>query len=275
MPGRGLLTKTQSEALAESDPTYPHVVHPHSPDADSPDDDHEYYVESHEDAYDDFDYDDSTMLPPTTSTYNPQTQSIPPPPDPDVLRRQLRQSLAVTKVTWEKAGVNTIVEEDFDEGYEGLQGRELVELGTAAVRAAKSYYYTTDISLLTSKDDKTLRDEFLSILDTLKRMEDRHFEGGVRHDEQQALLGWITEVESALTEEEKAISEIRSKGREWLEGSWDGREYGMFPQTPTCNSFAHRAKISTTNFYPTSIHRPSPYRRTRQSTQILPFQPPS
>ena len=190
------------------------------------DDEHDFYMEHPHLMFDDLDFEDLAMLPPTTSTYNPRPHAIPPPPDPDVLRDQLRQSLAVTKVTWEKAGA--IDEEASDNGEtEGLQGRELVDLGNAAVRAAKSYYYTTDISLLTTKDERTLREEFLAIREVLKQMEDRNFEGGVRHDERQAVLVWITGVENALDEEEQAIADIRSKDREWLEGSWEGREHGM------------------------------------------------
>lgn len=174
---------------------------------------------------DDYEFDQSILLPPTTSTYNPQRPSLPPAPDPDQLRAQLRQSLALTRMTWEKAGVGPT--KDLAEGYQELQGTELVDLATSAVRAAKSYYYTTDISLLTAKDDKVLREEFLAVLDVLKRMAQRKFEGGVKPEERQALQEWITGVESALDEEEKAISDLRSKGREWLEGSWEGRKHGM------------------------------------------------
>jgi hypothetical protein len=182
----------------------------------------------------DYDFDDSIMLPPTTSTYNPHTRHLPPAPDADVLRRRLRDSLGVTKKAWERAGKVPKDSEGF-EGFQELQGTELCEIGTAAIRAAKTYYYTTDISLLSSKDDKTLREEFLAVLDVLKRMAQRKFEGGVRPEERDAVISWITGVESALQEEEKAIVELRRKGRDWLEGSWDGREYGMLqcPAYPT------------------------------------------
>lgn len=176
--------------------------------------------------FEDYDFDDSIMLPPTTSTYNPHTKHVPPTPDPDVLRRKLRESLAVTKSAWEKAGELPKGTQDFD-GFQELQGTELCELGTAAIRAAKTYYYTTDISLLSSKDDKTLREEFLAVLDVLKRMAQRKFDGGATPDERDAVVGWITGVEEALAEEERAIVELRRKGRDWLGGSWDGREYGM------------------------------------------------
>lgn len=190
----------------------------------------------------DYDFDPSVMLPPTTSTYNPQRKMLPPPPEPDVLRGQLRQSLALTKATWENAGVGTT--KNLAEGYQELKGTELVDLATSAVRAAKSYYYTTDISLLTTKDDRILREEFLAILDVLKRMAQRKFEGGVKTEERQAVLEWITGVEAALDEEEKAIADLRSKGREWLEGSWDGREYGQF-STVVVVSISNRTRTES------------------------------
>lgn len=189
---------------------------------------------------DDFDLDESTMLPPTTSTYNPQTRSIPPPPDPAILREQLRGALAVTRGAWIQSPI--VAENSGSQGGEGheavvvqlppgfneLQGTELVELATSAIRAAKAYYYTTDSSLLLStKDDKTLREKFLAILDVLKSMAQRKFDGGVRVEERDAVVKWIGSVEESLDAEEKAILDMRKKGREWLEGDWEGKDMGL------------------------------------------------
>jgi hypothetical protein len=190
----------------------------------------------------DYDFDDSIMLPPTTSTYNPQAKHIAPAPDPDVLRKRLRQSLGATKTQWEKAGV--IPEGDIYENFLEIQGSDLCEMGTSAIRAAKTYYYSTDISLLSTKDDKTLREEFLGVLDVLKRMAQRKFEGGVTAEERDAVLHWISGVERSLDEEEKAIKELRRKGRDWLEGSWEGREYGM-DLNPTYHIFTLDSQLLT------------------------------
>lgn len=187
---------------------------------------------------DDFDFDESAMLPPTTSTYNPQTKSIPPTPDPAILRERLRGALAVTKGAWMQSpvtlGKGTKKGEDggveLPPGFNELQGTELVELATSAIRAAKAYYYTTDSSLLLStKDDKTLREKFLAILDVLKSMAQRKFEGGVKVEERDAVVRWISSIEESLAAEEMAISEMRKKGREWLEGDWEGRDMGLYP----------------------------------------------
>lgn len=198
----------------------------------------EFFSESpSEETFDEYDFDESTMLPPTTSTYNPQTKSIVPTLDPAVLREQLGGALTVTKGAWMQSPV--ILENnarkdgeaqpiELPPGFNELQGTELVELATSAIRAAKAYYYTTDSSLLLStKDDKTLREKFLAILDVLKSMAQRKFEGGVRAAERDAVVKWICSVEESLDAEETAILEMRKKGREWLEGDWEGRDMGL------------------------------------------------
>ncbi|PWW75142.1 hypothetical protein C7212DRAFT_281077 [Tuber magnatum] len=189
---------------------------------------------------DDFPFDESVMLPPTTSTYNPQTKHIPPTPNPQVLREQLRGALAVTKSAWLQSFAipggpahkgKAEGEEDLaplPPGLSELHGNELVELATSAIRAAKAYYYTTDTSLLSTRDDKSLREGFLTILDVLKRLAQRKFDGGVKPEERDAIVKWIESVELSLVAEENAIADMRKKGREWLEGSWEGREMDRY-----------------------------------------------
>lgn len=175
---------------------------------------------------DDYDFDDSIMLPPTTSTYNPHVEPCTPEPDVEVLRRRLRDALSQTKNAWARAG--EIPQEGEDcEDLQHLQGTELCNLGTAAVRAAKTYYCVTDISLLSTKDARTMREEFMAVLGVLRHMVQRKFSGGIEAEEHTAMISWVTCIEEALFEEEAAVAEIRQKGRDWLEGSWDGREYGM------------------------------------------------
>ncbi|CAZ83193.1 unnamed protein product [Tuber melanosporum] len=185
---------------------------------------------------DDFAFDESVMLPPTTSTYNPQTKHIPPTPNPQVLRERLRGALAVTKSAWLQSFAipggparkeKVEGEEDLaplPPGFSELHGNELVELATSAIRAAKAYYYTTDTSLLSTLDDRSLREGFLTTLDALKRLAQRKFDGGVKPEERNAVVKWIDSVELSLAAEENAIADMRKKGREWLEGSWEGRE---------------------------------------------------
>ncbi|KAI5797945.1 hypothetical protein DFH27DRAFT_95359 [Peziza echinospora] len=175
----------------------------------------------------DFDFDESFMLPPTTSTYNLQTKSLPPTPNAEELRRQLREALTITRRAWkqcipEQTGQGSDAGE-LPQGVYDLHHTELTDLATSAVRAARGYYYTTDISLLSSKDEKTLREEFLFILDVLKRMTQRNFEGGVKVEERDYVIGWIKGVEISLDEEERDIAEMKRLGRQWLEGDWSGR----------------------------------------------------
>lgn len=218
---------------------------------------HEFYTESPaDDDMDEFLFDESIMLPPTTSTYNPQTVNLPPAPTADMLRSRLRNSLGIVRKTWEEGHDETLAagDDETPEGYRELQGTELIELATSAIRVAKTYYYSTDITLLSSKDDRTIREEFLAILDVLKRMAQRKFAGGVRTEERDALIRWVDSVERALAEEEKAIADIRSRGRDWLEGDWGGREYGRGPCTPT-NTTQHEAPVLTALVIPDRYHR--------------------
>lgn len=236
------LTLDTSSALLLQDSTYSSLRS--SPDILGPCE-QEFFSESptESEMLDDFDYDESSMLPPTTSTYNPHTKSIPPTPDPSVLREQLRSALSATRVAWVQSPVvpqktggqesgadgDNSSEIELPPGFNELQGTQLVELATSAIRAAKAYYITTDSSLLLStKDDKTLREKFLAILDILKSMAQRKFEGGVKAEERDSVISWIGSVEESLSAEEKAIFDMRKKGREWLEGEWEGREMGSY-----------------------------------------------
>jgi hypothetical protein len=58
-------------------------------------------------------------------------------------------------------------------------------------------------------------------------MAQRKFDGGIKEEEREALVKWAGSIEEALNEEERAIADLRKKGREWLEGDWKGREHGM------------------------------------------------
>ena len=192
------------------------------------DQDHEFFTES---PAEELDLDESFMLPPTTSTYNLQMKPIPPAPNPDDLRKKLRDALTITKRSWAQSVPNHVDSEgniapegkDLPQGVYDLHCTELTDLATSAVRAARAYYYTTDISLLSSKDEKTLREEFLFVLDVLKRMIQRQFQGGVKVEERDHVINWINSVEVSLDEEERDIAEMKRLGREWLEGDWSGR----------------------------------------------------
>jgi len=195
---------------------------------------HEFFSES---PSEEFDIDEAFMLPPTTSTYNLQMKPVPPAPNPDVLRKRLREALTITKRRWEESipeqlgdgSKDGVDEKEIPQGVYDIHCTELTDLATSAVRAARGYYYTTDISLLSSKDEKTLREEFLFVLDVLKRMVQRKFEGGVQIEERDHVINWIKSVEVSLDEEERDIAEMKRLGRQWLEGDWTGKYARMPP----------------------------------------------
>lgn len=185
----------------------------------------------------DDDIDDPMMkLPPTTSTYNHKSIVLPPTPDPELLRGQLREALALTKQTWEACPLLDAPDtEDAQERRKSLpktvlslQGDELIDLATSAIRAAKAYYYTTDVTQLKAnakRSDKEIRQDFLTVLDSLKKMSsNREFDGRVTMAEKESVVSWITSVEELLSSEETEIAEMRLKSREWAEGDWSGRE---------------------------------------------------
>lgn len=201
-----------------------------TPEPLSPGLDRGFLSDSNLDDYPSDEDEDFMHIPPTTSTYNPKRSNLPPPPDPEVLRGHLREALAITKRAWEQAPITgeAVDPEAKSSGLE-LSGIDVVELATSAVRAAKAYYYTTDITRVGAKSEKALREDFIAILDALKRMshlrEDlEENDGSVTAEEKAQVVSWISSVEDCLAQEESSIGEIRRKCREWSEGDWTGRE---------------------------------------------------
>lgn len=194
--------------------------------------DDDFYTTSPIDDYiSDEDIDDPMMkLPPTTSTYKQRRHSSPPQPDPELLRGQLREALAITKRAWEASPlldgeVASPSDEDLPAAVANLQGAELIELATSAIRAAKAYYYTTDIASAAGKNDRAIRDDFISVLDSLKKMgQSRPFDGRVTLSEKNSVVAWITSVEAILTSEEAQIAEMRKQSADWANQDWKGKE---------------------------------------------------
>ncbi|KAF8455510.1 hypothetical protein BGX38DRAFT_1167194 [Terfezia claveryi] len=219
---------------------------------------HEFFSES---PSEEFDIDEAFMLPPTTSTYNLQMKPVPPAPNPDMLRKKLREALTITKRRWEEsipeqigdASKGGVDEKEIPQGVYDIHCTELTDLATSAVRAARGYYYTTDISLLSSKDEKTLREEFLFVLDVLKRMVQRKFEGGVQIEERDHVIDWIKSVEVSLDEEERDIAEMKRLGRQWLEGDWTGK-------------YAHRNHLFMSYFDSSTEKLPEPEEITPETS---------
>ncbi|KAK6355063.1 hypothetical protein TWF696_004189 [Orbilia brochopaga] len=210
------------------------------------------YSKSPIDDNEDVEIDPNAILPPTYSTYKPKDHVLPPPPDRESLREDLKEALDDCRRVWVDAaslgfakdgsatGLGISSQDDAED--EGI-GREKDDLPipglkdmlmhsilrgtTMAIRAAKEYYYAADMSTLTKiTTEKKIREEFLTVLDVLKRISIR--QTGILADEKEIVLKWVEGVEGLLAKELRLEDEGRRKGQVWVEGDWEGREWERF-----------------------------------------------
>ncbi|GAB1310961.1 hypothetical protein MFIFM68171_01171 [Madurella fahalii] len=226
----------------------------------SPVEEHANPDQQDEDYYsDDF---DEHMLPPTTSTYNHREKPLPKPPTITELRSDLTRSLDLAAMTLKEArdaqpppetvtiqveradsqqAPNpqqsqapprrpSIFQPDADAGWFEIQGMNILDVMTLAIRAAKIYYTSHDRPdrLDAIKSEKQLRGELLSVMDILKRMATRLFTGGMREDEFQTMNAWIAGVRAMLAAEDELEAAEVAERESWTwmnpEG-WEGREF--------------------------------------------------
>ena len=196
----------------------------------------------------------STLPPPTVSTYRHKVEYLPPPPDLSKLRRDLRKALRDA----EKAlsGVESQIPEGPDRrkrkdgivdtggaieekdphplrrtqtaGWYEIQGMNILDVVTLAIRAAKLYYTAHEHPqrLYSIKSERHIREELLGVLDVLKRMASRNFAGGPKDDELTTIRGWLKSVDKLINDEqamEKQEYQEQEKWQ-WLDDTWDGRE---------------------------------------------------
>ena len=195
------------------------------------------------------DWDSSLMLPPTVSTYSHRTHYIAPPPDAAILRKELEDELArVTQAVVEVRARKDrdplrreedppqeqgLVEDrkgdeqdpDSSQGWHQLEGMNMLDVVTLAIRAAKIFYtmHEQPQRLTIIKSERQVREELLNVLDVLKRMAIRNFAGGIKEEELQIISGWVQGVVEFLAKEQ-AIAERETRDREkwqWLEGTWE------------------------------------------------------
>lgn len=196
--------------------------------------------------------DEPLMLPPTVSTYSHKIQYIPPPPDSETLRQDLKATLRDAKKALQdvqeqdretldrrKEDQHKQSSGDLHEvqshttfsqspGWYEIQGVHILDVITLAIRAAKIYYtaHEDPQRLYTIKSERQIRQELYAVLDMLKRMAGRNFAGGMKDEEFNVIKQWVDGIEAFLQKEE-AVEEHEKEIRsywEWLEGSWEGRE---------------------------------------------------
>ena len=228
--------------------------------------------------------DEPLMLPPTVSTYSHRVQYIPPPPDSETLRQDLKATLSEAKkalqgIREEREGTCEShkqyeiakVHEDAENkispsvaplsSWHGIQGVHILDVVTLAIRAAKIYYTSHDEPqrLYSIKSERRIRQELYDVLDVLKRMAARSFAGGMKEEELTVITQWVDGIESFLTIEE-AVEEQEKNVRnswEWLRGSWEGRERErerlFLCSFLTENSLPEWAPVDTADSKPTAF----------------------
>lgn len=193
-------------------------------------------------------WDDLMMLPPTVSTYSHKVQYIPPPPDSEALREDLKKALLDAEKALKDAEIPTgesVHPQDIDSeeqpptttmsqeakvlpGWHEVQGLHILDVVTLAIRAAKVYYTTHEHPqrLYSIKSERQIREELLSVMDVLKRMASRHFAGGMKHDELSVMTKWVEGIDHFIREEQAMeVKEAEDRGKwQWLDESWSGQE---------------------------------------------------
>jgi len=191
---------------------------------------------------------DGIFLPPTVSTYKEKPIYAQPPPDVTVLRRELNESLDdARKVMEEVKAHSTMVcplldfvrdsegtsetkasEHHEHQGFFEIQGLHILDLVTLAIRAAKNYYtcHNNPQKLYSIRSEREIRADLYQVMDTLKRMANREFRGGMRDQEQQSIVDWVQSIERLLRDEQESERKEQEMLEQWtwLRGDWTGRE---------------------------------------------------
>lgn len=193
------------------------------------------------------------MLPPIVSTYSHKVQYLPPPPDLETLRQDLKTALRNAKKALQdvqdqdkeeldgrkkesssSASSGENVENKMPSSFSQssswykIQGVHMLDVVTLAIRAAKIYYTSHEDPqrLYSIKSERQIRQELYEVLDILKRMVGRNFAGGMREDELRVIKHWVEGIEAFLAKEVE-MEEQEKKTRDswgWLDGSWEGHE---------------------------------------------------
>ncbi|KAK7745492.1 hypothetical protein SLS53_002990 [Cytospora paraplurivora] len=187
--------------------------------------------------FDDWEEADPSILPPTTSTYKSREKPIPKPPSIRQLKADLRTALIMASEAVDHAknfrvnphgggrsrntslvSVTSPTESPTPPsharklsratkqapGWWEIQGMHVLDLITLAIRAAKVYYTSHDAPerLDAIKPEKELRKELYNVMEMLKRMATRDFQGGMRDEEVEVMETWAAGLLELLKEEE-------------------------------------------------------------------------
>ncbi|KAI1330268.1 hypothetical protein F5Y16DRAFT_363615 [Xylariaceae sp. FL0255] len=196
------------------------------PMVESPTYDHEGFDLEFEEA-------DPDILPPTTSTYNHRQKPIPKPPTIEELKADLTQALDAAAKVLDEASPTTGTPTTPSSpaltqptatsspkpgpGWHEIQGMQVLDVMTLAIRAAKMYYTAHEHPdrLDAIKSEKEIRSELLSVMEVLKHMATRNFAGGTREDEHKTMRSWIDGIRAMLQEEEQIEKAEKAERASW------------------------------------------------------------
>ncbi|KAI4168493.1 MAG: hypothetical protein LQ343_006380 [Gyalolechia ehrenbergii] len=230
---------------------------------------------------------DNTLPPPTVSTYRHKVQYLPPPPDSSKLRRDLKKTLRDAEkvlqgvVSENSDGLDrrkrtqavTDLGEAFEDkepsplkrshtaGWYEIQGLQILDVVTLAIRAAKMYYtaHEQPQRIYSIKSERQIREELVGVLDVLKRMASRNFAGGLKEEELTTIKDWLQGVGN-LINDEQALEKQESKEQEkwqWLEGAWEGREREQ--EWSFLNSFLSEGRLPDWTPLDSAASLPTPF----------------
>lgn len=173
------------------------------------------------------------MHPPTVSTYRNPQPYVPPPPSQQSLKRELVDALENALQVLEASGKSSLLPENQVQGFHELEGLQILDTTTLAIRAARQYYthHPNPQKLNAIKPDSELRKELYDVLEVLKKAAGRNFMGGLREDERLQVLIWVSNIGMMIDQEAK-LDEAERRSRkqwQWLDNSnWvddvEGRE---------------------------------------------------
>ncbi|KAI1100477.1 hypothetical protein F4804DRAFT_318813 [Jackrogersella minutella] len=178
---------------------------------------------------DEFEEPELDVLPPTTSTYNHREKHIPKPPTIEELKADLTKALdSASRSLLEAAPTKMPSVPPRTQTWYEVQGVQLLDVMTLAIRAAKIYYTAHEHPdrLDAIKSEKEIRSELLSVMEVLKHMATRSFAGGLRGDEYKTMNSWIDSIRDMLRKEEEIEKAERDERASWtwVKGDWSGKE---------------------------------------------------
>lgn len=163
------------------------------------------------------------MHPPTVSTYRNPQPYVPPPPSQQSLKRELVEALENALHVLESSERSSKLEENQTQGFYEIEGLQILDTTTLAIRAARQYYtqHPNPQKLNAIKADSELRKELYDVLEVLKKAASRNFAGGLREDERLQILIWVSDIGMMIDRETK-LDDADRRGRkqwQWLDDS--------------------------------------------------------